>query len=99
MRHPTRLVWRQLSKLPLGVEISLALLIKIVVLYCLWSAFFAAPKTKHMRLPTQSVEQHLLTNSDTTNSTSTAANTLQTSSPALPIETPKSDKDSKNGSH
>ena len=43
-----------------AAEISLAVALKVVVLWLLWHAFFSAPQTKKMRLPTNQVEQHLL---------------------------------------
>jgi hypothetical protein len=46
--------------LPLWLEILVVLLIKLIALYFLRAAFFSQPKTKHMRLPTPMVEQHLL---------------------------------------
>ena len=48
------------TRLPLALEITLALVIKISVLTLLWHAFFSAPQTKKMRLPTSQVEQHFL---------------------------------------
>ena len=52
--------WRGFTNLPLAIEITLALLCKMVVLWLLWQACFSAPQTKKMRLPTSQVEQHLL---------------------------------------
>jgi hypothetical protein len=45
----------------LATMISIALAIKILLLYSLWFLFFSHPQTKKMRLPTAQVEQHLLT--------------------------------------
>lgn len=58
-------VWASLHRhtrrgLPLWLEIALVLLIKLAALYFLWQAFFSHPQTKHMALPTATVEQHLL---------------------------------------
>lgn len=50
----------RLTQLPLGVEITLLLVIKIALLTVLAKTFFAAPQAKHMRMPTALVEQHLL---------------------------------------
>lgn len=47
-------------KLPLALAITLALIVKVLILYGLWYAFFSAPQAKHMRMPTAKVEQHLL---------------------------------------
>ncbi len=47
--------------LPLWLEISLILIIKVASLFLLWKLFFAQPETKKMRIPTSKVEQHLLT--------------------------------------
>ncbi|HEX7985848.1 MAG TPA: hypothetical protein VF616_20175 [Duganella sp.] len=51
---------RQRYGTPLALAITLALLVKALILYGLWSAFFSAPQAKHMRMPTAKVEQHLL---------------------------------------
>nr|WP_315219008.1 cytochrome oxidase putative small subunit CydP [uncultured Duganella sp.] len=45
---------------PLALAITLALIVKALILYGLWHAFFSAPQVKHMRMPTAKVEQHLL---------------------------------------
>ncbi|WP_317205520.1 cytochrome oxidase putative small subunit CydP [Janthinobacterium sp.] len=44
----------------LALTITLALIVKVLILSLLWKAFFSAPPTKKMRLPTSVVEQHLL---------------------------------------
>ncbi len=48
------------SRLPLALEVTLAVSIKLLLLAWLWHAFFSAPQAKKMRLPTAQVEQHLL---------------------------------------
>jgi len=60
-RFPRYPRYPHFTRLPLALEIVLVLLIKIVILTLLWHAFFSAPQTKKMRLPTPQVEQHLLT--------------------------------------
>lgn len=55
----------RLTNLPLGVEITLLLVIKISLITVLAKTFFAEPQAKHMRMPTASVEQHLLSSSTT----------------------------------
>ncbi len=45
----------------LALTITLALIVKVLLLAMLWKAFFSTPQTKKMRLPTSVVEQHLLT--------------------------------------
>ncbi len=52
--------WPRLTRLPLALEITLALLVKIVILTLLWKFFFSDPPAKKMRLPLPQVEQHLL---------------------------------------
>lgn len=52
---------RRLHGYPLALAITLALLLKALILFGLWKAFFSAPLAKHMRMPTATVEQHLLT--------------------------------------
>lgn len=44
----------------LALAISLALLVKIALLYLLWHFFFAHPQARKMRMPTAQVENHLL---------------------------------------
>ena len=44
----------------LATLISIALVIKVALLYALWALFFSHPQTKKMRLPTAQVENHLL---------------------------------------
>lgn len=77
MRKPILSRWPRLTRLPLALEIGLALLFKIVIIFALWYAFFSNPQTKHMLLPTDQVEQHLLTSvssdPDVSPSTSDAA--------------------------
>lgn len=53
MQPPTR-------GLPLAVAITLALIVKVIILTLLWKAFFSQPQARKMRLPTVQVEQHLL---------------------------------------
>lgn len=61
MSRPHRL-WRlpRLTKLPLGAEIALILVVKIALLTLLAKTFFSEPQAKKMRMPTAQVEQHLL---------------------------------------
>ncbi|MES3023419.1 MAG: cytochrome oxidase putative small subunit CydP [Pseudomonadota bacterium] len=47
-------------RLPLALAITLALVVKVIILSLLWKAFFSSPQTKKMRLPTEQVEQRLL---------------------------------------
>ncbi|MGV8899154.1 MAG: cytochrome oxidase putative small subunit CydP [Burkholderiaceae bacterium] len=61
MRKPILSRWPRLTRLPLALEIALALLLKIAIIFALWYAFFSNPQAKHMLLPTDQVEQHLLT--------------------------------------
>ena len=51
---------RQLHGYPLTLVIALALLLKALILFGLWTAFFSAPRARHMRVPTVQVEQQLL---------------------------------------
>ena len=50
--------WCRLS--PLAREIVLVLIVKAVVLYLLWFAFFRAPAAPHMAMDPQRVEQKVL---------------------------------------
>ncbi|AON55286.1 cytochrome oxidase putative small subunit CydP [Herbaspirillum seropedicae] len=58
MRLPRKLP--RLTQLPLGVEITLLLVIKIALITVLAKTFFAHPQAKHMQMPVQSVEQRML---------------------------------------
>jgi hypothetical protein len=51
---------RGLHKYRLALVIALALLLKALILFGLWTAFFSAPKARHMRVPTVQVERQLL---------------------------------------
>ncbi len=46
--------------LPLYLEISIFLCIKLLAIFVMWKLFFSQPQTKKMRLPTTTVERHLL---------------------------------------
>jgi hypothetical protein len=49
-----------LTRLPLALEITLAVLLKIAILAILWKISFSVPQTKKMTMPAPQVEQHLL---------------------------------------
>jgi hypothetical protein len=51
---------RRLHSMPLASAITLALIVKIILLFMLHKAFFSAPQVKKMRMPAAKVEQHLL---------------------------------------
>ena len=55
-------IWQKspYTGLPLYLEISIFLCIKLLALFVLWKLFFSHPQTKKMSLPTSSVEQRLL---------------------------------------
>ncbi|MGB9982821.1 MULTISPECIES: hypothetical protein [unclassified Herbaspirillum] len=59
-QSPRKWQWPRLTQLPLGVEITLLLIIKIGLITVLAKTFFAHPEAKHMRMPLQSVEQRML---------------------------------------
>ena len=70
-RRPTRQgaesdMLRRLHRMPLGLTITLALVVKVLILFMLHKAFFSAPQVKKMRMPTEKVEQHLLRSQPTT---------------------------------
>ncbi|MGW8391555.1 cytochrome oxidase putative small subunit CydP [Pseudoduganella sp. HUAS MS19] len=44
----------------LALAITVALAVKVLLLYGLWYAFFSHPQTTKMRLPAGQVESHLL---------------------------------------
>ncbi|MEO6354660.1 MAG: cytochrome oxidase putative small subunit CydP [Burkholderiaceae bacterium] len=74
MTRPARLRWPRLTRLPLALEITLALLLKLVILLALWHAFFSDPQAKNMLVPARQVEQHLLAAAAPAAATSTAVN-------------------------
>lgn len=49
---------RRLHGSSLALAITLALLLKALILYGLWLAFFSTPQAKHMRVPAAQVQQH-----------------------------------------
>jgi hypothetical protein len=49
-----------LHRLPFALAITLVLVLKVVLLFMLYKAFFSTPQVKKMRMPTAQVEQHLL---------------------------------------
>jgi hypothetical protein len=51
---------RRFTRLPLALEIALALLLKITLLALLWHFFFSHPQARKMKMPLPQVEQHLL---------------------------------------
>jgi len=54
------MIWRRLHGRSLAAAITAALLLKMLILYALWRAFFAQPQAVHMHMPAAQVEQHLL---------------------------------------
>ncbi|MBJ7313163.1 cytochrome oxidase putative small subunit CydP [Rugamonas sp. CCM 8940] len=51
---------RRLHGPSLALAITLALLLKALILFGLWKAFFSTPQAKHMRVPAAQVERHFL---------------------------------------
>lgn len=52
---------RRLHGSSLALAITLALLLKALILFGLWKAFFSTPQAKHMRVPAAQVQQHFFT--------------------------------------
>lgn len=50
------------SRWPLAVTIGVTLIVKVIILTLLHKAFFSAPQAKKMRMPTEKVERHFLSN-------------------------------------
>lgn len=46
--------------MPLALAITLALVLKVILLTIIYQVSFSAPQVKKMRMPTANVEQHLL---------------------------------------
>jgi NhaP-type Na+/H+ or K+/H+ antiporter len=46
--------------MPLAVAITLALVLKVILLTVIYQVSFSKPQVKKMRMPTANVEQHLL---------------------------------------
>ncbi|MDY7579498.1 hypothetical protein RGU70_14360 [Herbaspirillum sp. RTI4] len=57
--------YRGYTKLPLWLEITLILIVKITLLTLLARTFFSEPQAKKMRMPTDLVEQHFLNEAPT----------------------------------
>ena len=76
-------LWRlpRLTKLPLGAEIALILVVKIALLTVLAKTFFSEPQAKKMRMPTAQVEQHLLAPAPESASTQSNVSTPTTEVP------------------
>ena len=79
---PSEPIWRRLriprlTRLPLGVEITLLLLVKIALLTLLAKTFFAHPEAKHMRMPTASVEARMLAPGQHSATSPAASNTSE----------------------
>lgn len=74
LRTPS--LWRlpRLTKLPLGAEIALILVVKIALLTLLAKTFFSEPQARKMRMPTAQVEQHLLAPAPESVSAATVSN-------------------------
>ncbi|MEJ7806842.1 MAG: cytochrome oxidase putative small subunit CydP [Telluria sp.] len=49
--------------MPLALAITLALVLKVILLTIIYQVSFSAPQVKKMRMPTAHVEQHLLNTS------------------------------------
>ena len=49
-----------LRRLPFAATITLAIVLKLILLFALYKAFFSTPQVKKMRMPTARIEQHLL---------------------------------------
>ncbi len=60
LRIPYVTHYKRLTRLPLALEITLILVVKVALLFVLWKLCFSQPQVKKMRMPTNQVEQHLL---------------------------------------
>ena len=60
MKLPASFRWPRFTSLPLALEITLVLLVKIAILFAIKKAFFSNPQAKKMLVPMPQVEQHLL---------------------------------------
>ncbi|WP_295990989.1 cytochrome oxidase putative small subunit CydP [Rugamonas sp.] len=78
------MIHRRLHGTTLAAAITAALLLKALLLYGLWTAFFAQPQAVHMHMPAALVAQHLL-GSETGARPATAA----TITPTAPAPTPR----------
>ena len=52
--------YQQLPRNRFALEIAAIVLIKMLILYGLWFAFFSQPLAKHMVVPSQQMESHLI---------------------------------------
>ncbi|MDP5007759.1 MAG: hypothetical protein NWQ13_01865 [Glaciimonas sp.] len=57
---PKLKLYKRLTRLPLALEITLILVVKIALLFVLYKLCFSQPQVKKMRMPTALVEQHFL---------------------------------------
>jgi hypothetical protein len=60
MKQQSIFRWPRLTRMPLALEITLVLIIKFVIIFLLWKAFFSQPQAKKMLVPMPQIEQHLL---------------------------------------
>jgi len=79
-----------LQRLPFALAITLALALKLVLLFVLYKAFFAAPQVKKMRMPTARVEQHLLDAPAAATASAGPAKPAAASAPAVTATLPPS---------
>ncbi len=54
------MIWRRLHGTSLAAAITAALLLKALILYGLWQAYFSHPQAVHMHMPSAQVAAHLL---------------------------------------
>jgi len=52
--------WPRFTRMPLALEITLVLIIKLAIIFLLWKTFFSKPQAKKMLVPLPQMEQHLL---------------------------------------
>ena len=89
-------------RIPLALEITIIIIVKLALLHVLWRLFFSEPQTIKMRMPTELVEQHFLTNRPGTTPATPLANpaTTTTATPSVntalppPSLTPEAPHDS-----
>ena len=58
MSKLSRFRWPRLTSMPLALEITLVVAVKIAIIFVLRQAFFANPQAKKMVVPAQQIERH-----------------------------------------
>lgn len=75
--------------LTLTWEITIALAVKIILLWLLWEFFFSTPEAKHMHLPEEQVSHHLFSGNVVHHVNQSSTLVITSNSTLLPASMPK----------